>query len=200
MRDRFEEWVQELPFNPNRLKNHIDQGDVKIGDFLHTYDTLVQSNLTARPYGRANLNRGDGDTFVTADGTPCVWTVSAVMPEITFITVIAASNAYHIAMSPSGPALHDNSAHIQELMAPCSTKSVWTEHRHRLDLWDWTPGREFGNGTTVLPDDGGWLVETSTGVFTWFFDGGRNIISPSMAMMPSKNIIRSLFLREPEFM
>ena len=213
MAQRIAERFDALPFDAIRVRRHIDQKDLKLGDFLQVYDRMIQAKYLARPVSREHLSRGDSETYIASDGSVCAWSVTAVVEEVTIIAVTigrlgrskSPASEYSIAWDRRGPPLpsEEKDPALVELFAAGDSKDAWLANHHYLDLWDWNVGQPIAAsgsghpcaGVSVIPHDeiaGTWLVETPHGAFTWAFAEGRNNTSNEV----SPSFVRTLFFGE----
>ncbi len=209
----------QLPFETARIRRHMNDRHLRLGDFLQLYDALVQAKLLARPVGRA-LSRGDSNCYLAADGAACSWTVTAaiedeapiidlkIVPPTPGGDKLEVSVAWDPETFPADDYPDTCARYLAELFAAQEAADVWQAHRHLLDLWDWNVGQPVaaigsglpGDGVVVRPHDeiaDSWLVETPRGAFVWWQAGGMNLVTAAAGGSLPGDYLRSLFLREP---
>jgi hypothetical protein len=180
-----------LPFDARRIARHVDAGDVRLGDFMCTYEA-IRIGIASRPPGRGRLCVGDVGRL-----RHLKWSVTAIEDENTYIDVEVGTQLAGVVCAGGEvvSSVYPNEAMrvaIEDLFAPVSLDRELA----KVDAWDWTPGMP-AHGFRVEPcddDSGEWLVVSAPGVFTW--NPAANTIRPQRR---TDNIQQcaSLFVRTP---
>jgi hypothetical protein len=213
-----------LPVDTTRVARHIAAGHVALGDFLQTYDVLMQAWVLSRPPGRSTLAVGDSDLYTTRGGARCVWRVVAMHPDTVELSlsvlpvsdkrvstvywnrsgdiVTCGANAGPLRARLAGDHCADL---VRELFAKPDYAAVWEAERHRLDLFDWDDATASVCAEPSEDRVAFWRVSgTGAGAgpslsasFNWTATGAANVVTGARG--EDRDIIRRWFVKPPVF-